>query len=193
MHRLVGLINRHTQLYGRAKVTDLLLRNILGSNKYIQELSKNADEIYNFINKVIEGHRKNFDPENLNDLIDMWLNEIRLHKSDDPCSYLNPDNMPGLIFLLFLAGTDSTALALLWSCQYLVRYPEVQDRIHREIDEVVGRKELPPTFSDRLNLPYTQAVLAEVQRVGAGRLPSFKVAADTTNFRGYTIPKNTAP
>ncbi len=153
-------------------------------------MDKNADEVLGFINKQIEEHRKTFDPDNLNDIIDMWLNEIRLHKSNDPGSLHNPNNMTGQIFLLFLAGTDTTSNTLRWGSQYLVRYPKIQDRLHREIDEVVGRNRLPK-LADRLNLPYTQAVIAELHRIiSLAPLAGFHVAGDTTTFRGYTIPKN---
>ncbi|XP_072016432.1 methyl farnesoate epoxidase-like [Amphiura filiformis] len=141
---------------------------------------------------MIESHRKNFDTDNLNDLIDLWLNEIRLHKSDadGPNSFRNPDNMAGQMLLLFLGGTDPTSNTLRWGSQYLVRYPKVQDRIHREIDTVVGRNRLPK-LDDKLNLPYTQAVIEELHRIiSLFPLAAFHVAGDTTTFRGYTIPKN---
>ncbi len=188
IHRLLGLLNRHNELLGPARMAILIPMNFPGKKKQLQVLNENIDEILSFINNMIEDHRRNFDPDNLNDLIDMWLNEIRLHRSQDLCSYLNPDNMPGSIWLLFFAGTDTSSHTLRWASQYLVRYPEIQDRVHREIDEVVGRNELP-TFSDRLNLPYTRAVLTEVQRIVSLTPFSIHVASDTTTFRGYTIPK----
>ncbi len=188
IHRLVGLLNRHGELLGPARMATLVPMNYPGKKKQLSELSENADKIVDFINDLIEDHRKNFDPDNLNDFIDMYLNEIRLHQSDDPCSYLNRDNMAGSIYLLFLAGTDTTSTTLRWASQYLVRYPEIQDRVHREIDDVVGCNRLP-TLSDRLNLQYTQAVITEVQRIVSLTPMQSHVAADTTTFRGYTIPK----
>ncbi|XP_072016397.1 cytochrome P450 2U1-like [Amphiura filiformis] len=139
---------------------------------------------------MIDSHRKTFDPNNLNDVIDLWLNEIQLHKSDDPNSFRNPDNMVGQILALFLAGTDTTSNTLKWASQYLVRYPKVQDRIHREIDTVVGRNRLPK-LADKPILPYTEAVIAELHRIiSLVPLSVFHVAAAKTTFRGYTFPKN---
>ncbi|XP_072015478.1 cytochrome P450 2B19-like [Amphiura filiformis] len=188
-HRLTNLVNRQNELLGAGSLEILTPINIPSKAK--QEMNEVFNELLEFINGMIENHRQNLDPDNLNDVIDLWLNEIRLHKSDDPNSFRHPDNMPGQILLLFLAGTDTTSNTLRWGSQYLVRYPKVQDRIHREIDTVVGRNRLPK-LADKLNLPYTQAVIAEFHRIiSLVPLSSFHVAGDTTTFRGYTIPKNT--
>ncbi|XP_072014917.1 cytochrome P450 2A10-like [Amphiura filiformis] len=188
IHRLTNLVNRLNELFGAGGLEVLIPINIPSKTK--QEVNKVTDELHEFRNEMIESHRKNFDPNNLNDVIDLWLNEIRLHKSDDPNSFLHPNNMAGLILLLFLAGTDTTSNTLRWGSQYLVRYPKVQDRIHREIDTVVGRNRLPK-LADKLNLPYTQAVIAELHRIiSLAPLSVLHVAGETATFRGYTIPKN---
>ncbi|XP_072015479.1 cytochrome P450 2G1-like [Amphiura filiformis] len=188
IHRLTSLLNRLAQLFGAGALEICVPINIPSRAK--QELLIVTDELHEFINCMIESHRKDFDPKNLNDVIDLWLNEIRLHKSDDPKSFRNPDNMAGLILAIFFAGTDTTSNTLQWGSQYLVRYPKVQDRIHREIDTVVGRNRLPK-LADKPNLPYTQAFITELHRiVSLAPLSSFHVAAAKTTFRGYTIPKN---
>ncbi|XP_072014923.1 cytochrome P450 2A10-like [Amphiura filiformis] len=188
IHRLTDRLYRLNELLGAGGLEVFLPINIPSKAK--QELNKVVDELLAFINSMIESHRKNFDTDNLNDVIDLWLNEIRLHKSDDPNSFRNPDNMAGQILVLFLGGTETVSTTLQWGSQYLVRYPKVQDRIHREIDTVVGRNRLPK-LDDKNNLPYTQAVIAELHRIiSLLPLSAFHVAGDTTTFRGYTIPKN---
>ena len=39
---------------------------------------------------------------------------------------------------LFFAGTDTTSTNLYWALLYLVKYPEMQERIHEEIMERIG-------------------------------------------------------
>jgi cytochrome P450 len=57
----------------------------------------------------------------------------------------------------------------------MANYPEVQAKAQAEIDSVVGQDRLPE-FSDRLDLPYVNALVLEVLRwqpvgpVGACRL-----------------------
>lgn len=43
----------------------------------------------------------------------------------------------------------------------MLLYPEVQRKVHEEIDRVVGRERFPE-FSDQDSLPYTTAVCREV-------------------------------
>ena len=45
----------------------------------------------------------------------------------------------------------------------MVLYPDVQKKAREEIDRVVGSKCLP-SFADRPNLPYVEALLKEVYR-----------------------------
>lgn len=65
----------------------------------------------------------------------------------------------------------------------MIHYPEVMRRAQAQIDEVVGRDRLP-SFSDREQLPYIEAMVKEVLRwrpVGPIGLPR-----QTAEVRGYS-------
>ncbi|KAK4504360.1 hypothetical protein PRZ48_005276 [Zasmidium cellare] len=67
--------------------------------------------------------------------------------------------------------------------------PEVQRKAQKEIDRVVGNSRMP-TFSDRTNLPYLNAIVMEVQRwhpVVPMGLPHMAGAEDVVE--GFRIPK----
>ncbi|EDO32562.1 predicted protein [Nematostella vectensis] len=89
------------------------------------------------------------------------------------------------------AGFDTSSLTLYWAIAYFVKYPQVQRRIHHEIDTVIGRDRIP-TLDDVKHLPYTHACLYELLRVTC--LAPTAVPHSTleeVDFRGYTIPKDT--
>ncbi|TSP36130.1 Cytochrome P450 2D11 [Bagarius yarrelli] len=65
---------------------------------------------------------------------------------------------------LHVAGTDTTANTLLTAFLYLITHPDVQEKCQQEIDEVLDGK-VHVSFEDRHNMPYTQAVIHECQRV----------------------------
>nr|XP_054771827.1 cytochrome P450 2U1-like [Lytechinus pictus] len=101
------------------------------------------------------------------------------------------DNMYRAVADLFAAGTETTATTLKWALMYMVLHRDVQEKIHKELDDVVGRNRLP-RLTDKPNLPYTEATLLEIQRfasitpLGVPHAPVKDVV-----LNGYDIPKGT--
>lgn len=72
----------------------------------------------------------------------------------------------------------------IWS-QYVFLTAKVQ----KEIDEVMGTNRIP-SMEDRLKMPFTNAVLHEVQRCWKDSLETFPRATTCDiKFHGYNIPK----
>lgn len=73
----------------------------------------------------------------------------------------------------------------------LIQHPELQEKMFRELTEVVGTGRLP-TLDDRVNLPYCEAVVREGLRLDT-LVPSGipHVAVKDTQLAGYQIPKGT--
>ena len=67
------------------------------------------------------------------------------------------------ILIFMLAGHDTTAIALTFALQLLGRHPEVQRRLHWEVDDVLGDR--TPTAADVERLAYTTMVLKEAMRL----------------------------
>ena len=63
---------------------------------------------------------------------------------------------------LLLAGHETTANALSWTWLLLARHPEVEARLHAEVDALNGAL---PTGADLARLPFTRAVIAESMRI----------------------------
>uniref|UniRef100_A0A8C4DT39 Cytochrome P450, family 1, subfamily D, polypeptide 1 n=1 Tax=Dicentrarchus labrax TaxID=13489 RepID=A0A8C4DT39_DICLA len=92
---------------------------------------------------------------------------------------------------IFGAGFDTIIAGLQWSLLYLIKFPDIQDRIHQEIDEHIGTARLP-RFSDKPKMPFTEAFIYEVFR-HASYVP-FTIPHCTTRnitLNGYFIPKDT--
>jgi cytochrome P450 len=64
---------------------------------------------------------------------------------------------------LFMAGHETTANTLAWTWVLLARSPDVEARLHAELDAVLGGR--VPTFADLPRLGYADAVITEALRV----------------------------
>jgi cytochrome P450 len=64
---------------------------------------------------------------------------------------------------MFLAGYETTSLALTWACAYLMRQPELLQRLRAEVDGVLGTR--TPTFEDLPKLTFTRQLVQETMRL----------------------------
>lgn len=79
-----------------------------------------------------------------NDFIDSYL--AKIEESPKESSFngsLGLQNLRSTILDLLLAGSETTSTALTWAILYMIRYPEIQKRVQRELDQVVGSSRLP--------------------------------------------------
>ena len=67
------------------------------------------------------------------------------------------------VAVIFMAGHETTANCLAWAWYLLSQAPEVETRLHAELDAVLGGR--PPTLADLPALPYTRAVIDETLRL----------------------------
>ncbi|KAG1966961.1 cytochrome P450 2K1-like [Pimephales promelas] len=111
-------------------------------------------------------------------------------KSGKKDSYFHDENLIMTVTNLFVAGTDTTGTTLRWGLMLMAKYPHIQDRVHEEIDRVIGGRQ--PAVEDRKKLPYTDAVIHETQRL-ANIVPLSlpHVTSCDVHFNGYFIKKGT--
>ncbi|XP_020036989.1 cytochrome P450 2F1 [Castor canadensis] len=138
----------------------------------------------------VREHQATLDPENPRDFIDCFLTKMS-QENKDPLSHFQMDTLLMTTHNLLFGGTETVGTTLRHAFLILMKYPKVQARVQEEIDNVVGRSRLP-SLEDRTSMPYTDAVIHEVQRF-ADILPMnlpHRVTKDTA-FRGFLIPKGT--
>jgi cytochrome P450 len=64
---------------------------------------------------------------------------------------------------IFLAGHETTANALSWTWYLLSQSPEIEARLHQEVDRVLGGR--TPTVADIPSLAFVDSVIAESMRL----------------------------
>ncbi|CAB1331976.1 unnamed protein product [Coregonus sp. 'balchen'] len=156
-----------------------------------QTIHSNYHQITDFLQAEIEKHQEDWDPEDPRDYIDTYLTEIEKRK-EDPKAGFNTDTLVVCTLDLIEAGMESAATTLRWALVYMMNYPEIQEKVQAEIDRVIGQSR-QPNMSDRPNMPFTDAVIHETQRIGNVLPLGFpKMANKDTILGGYFIPKGTA-
>ena len=79
----------------------------------------------------------------MRDFMDVYLREIDTTKNSE----FNEEALMVTAMDLFGAGSETTATTLSWALLYMILYPEIQEKVHQEIDEVLAGRE--PTLDDR--------------------------------------------
>ncbi|XP_034722666.1 cytochrome P450 2G1-like isoform X1 [Etheostoma cragini] len=148
------------------------------------------EELKKFIMKKIQEHQDTLEPSSPRDYVDCFLTRLKQEKAL-PTTEFNYDNLVSTVFNLYLAGTETTSSTLRFGLSVLIKYPKIQEKMQQEIDTVIERERLP-YMEDRKSLPFTDAVLHEIQRlldIVPMSVPHY--ALHDISFRGYTIPKAT--
>ncbi|KAJ8362808.1 hypothetical protein SKAU_G00116390 [Synaphobranchus kaupii] len=152
------------------------------------QILKNTDDAIEEMNGLVQGLKDTLNPQDLRGLVDSFL--VRQQKeSDQPGSYFHNNNLNCTVRNLLTAGTE-TGTTLRWGLLLMAKYPRIQDQVQEELSRVIGERE--PRVEDRRNLPYTDAVIHEIQRLA--NIVSLSLPHTTScdvTFQGYFIKKGT--
>lgn len=88
---------------------------------------------------------------------------------------------------LFLAGHETTANALAWTWMLLAQHPEIEARVHEEVDRVLGDRDA--LASDYPQLPYCKQVLSESMRLYPPVWSVARQAIENVQLGEHFIPK----
>ncbi|XP_053556425.1 cytochrome P450 2J6 [Bombina bombina] len=157
-----------------------------------QKIFRNVKTVFGFLKTVLEEHKRTMIPGEPRDFIDCYLEELdQEQRKENHKKTFDEENLFTCVADLFLAGTETTSASLEWCLLYMMAHPEIQEKCHEEIDRIQGDRD-QLDYEDRTSMPYTQAVLQEVQRfasvvpLGVAHSPMKDV-----QLNGFIIPKGT--
>ncbi|XP_015269539.1 PREDICTED: cytochrome P450 2K4-like, partial [Gekko japonicus] len=190
--RLLNLISENIRLAGSPSVT---LYNMFPALGFLsggrKTVLKNWDELYAFIQATFIKHLKELDVNDQRSFIDAFLIQQQEEKKRNQSNgFFHNENLKVVVGNLFAAGMETTSTTLRWGLLLMMKYPEIQKKVQEEMTKVIGSAQ--PRIEHRAKLPYTDAVIHEVQRfanIAPTTLPH-ATTADVT-LGGYFIPKGT--
>lgn len=129
--------------------------------------------------RIIETRRR--DERDAGDLLSM-LTQAR----DEDGSRMSAQQLRDEVLTFLLAGHETTALALSWAWHLIGQHAEVEERLHRELQTVLGGQ--AATYPDMPRLSYTERVIKEVMRLYPPAWSLARTVVSDFELRGYRIP-----
>jgi cytochrome P450 len=155
LHRGLPLLLRASML--RAFTPDLLQRLPTGVNR---RYARAAASLRSVVDDLLASHdAAPTERAGQDDLVSM----LRSARDSETGPAMSPTQLREEVLNIVIAGTETTGGTLSWVCYELARHPQVEARLHREIDTVLGGR--PVCWADVPRLEYTQRVLRETLRL----------------------------
>ncbi|MFD7556771.1 cytochrome P450 [Streptomyces sp. NPDC059835] len=142
-----------------------------------------AARLRRIIDEVIEQYRAEESAErgDRHDLLSMLLAGV----DSETGSTMDAGQVRDEVIAIMLAGTETSATTLSWIFHEIGRHPEVEARVHAEVDSVVGSRPVRP--EDIPALTYTHDVFQEALRLHSPLLFTRRALAPLT-LGGTSIP-----
>jgi cytochrome P450 len=152
----------------------------------IKRLRKVRAELDEIVYGLIAERRTR--PKERRDLLTMLLNAQ--DPEGEPGDRMSDEQVRDEVLIMIIAGHETTATAFSWIWFLLAQHPEIESKLHAEIDQVLSGARLP-TAEDFSALSYTRQVVNEAMRI---RPPVWTIARRATSaceIGGYQVPPDT--
>jgi len=118
--------------------------------------------------------------------------EAMLAARDTGAADITDDEIFGNVLTMLIGGEDSTAATMAWMLHFMTEYPEIQERIQHEVDDVMGDAPLLHDIRDAERLTYLEAVSFETMRLKSVFPILFLGTNKDVELGGVQIPEGTA-
>jgi len=141
-------------------------------------------ELHAKVHGLIESRRQ-LGNESGGDLLGLLLSA----EDEDGGRFFSEEEARMAVLAFYFGGVDATAAASLWTCALLAKHPEVQRRVHEELDTVLAGR--APALSDLGALTELSAVVQETLRLFPPNPLNMRRIEKTRELGGFEIPEDT--
>jgi cytochrome P450 len=173
-------VSASMQSFGRALIpfSEYLDRLPLPANRRFREARQRLDAI---IYGIISERRK--DAVDHGDLLSMFLTA---QDEEGDGGQMSDIQLRDEAITIFLAGHETTANALAWTWYLLALNPQIEARVHDEVDRVLGGH--LPTADDFPRLRFVEMAFTEAMRLYPPAWIMGRRALRNCEIAGYAIP-----
>ena len=111
---------------------------------------------------------------------------MMLARDEDNGAGMSDKQVRDEVVTLLLAGHETTANTLNWTFYLLSQHPEIEAKLHAEVDRVLCRR--AATLTDLEQHRYTKAVIEEAMRLYPPAWSFAREAVTPIEMGGYQIP-----
>ena len=152
--------------------------------------TKSGKEFYAAVERLrVIGHRIVADYRTRDELPKNDLMALLLNSRAEGDELMTDKQIHEEFMTLLTAGSETAPSAMGWSCYLLGKYPEAQERIQAEVDEVFGGGPVTAKGMDRLE--YTRRVVKESLRLYPPVWAISRATKEDVNICGYQLPART--
>ncbi|CAH8329774.1 unnamed protein product [Eruca vesicaria subsp. sativa] len=183
------LISEAFVLGGFTYVGDFLpVLKLFDFDGYVKRAKRLGSKLDKFLQKLVDEHRRNRGKTEFENTMITHLLTLQESQHD----YYTDEIIKGLVQVMLVAGTDTTAVTLEWAMANLLNHPEVLVKAKTELNAVVSREGRLMEESDIATCKYLSNVISETLRLyPAAPLLVPHASSDNCKVSGYDIPRGT--
>jgi cytochrome P450 len=171
-----------------------ILRFVPFFRKVYYSVQKNRDRTWAYFEKNVQKRKEStdFDADTEPiDYVEAYLRQQHQLNVKGEKHHFTDKQLYGILWDLWIAGQETTSHTTAWACLYLIKNLKCQAKLHEELSKFIGSDRLV-TISDKPNLHYLNAIVAETQRLcNLVNTNVFHRTLKDVKIHGYDIPKHT--
>ena len=139
-------------------------------------------DVHRVVDEVIEEHRRHPPSDDRGDVVSALLSDGQVRAG------MTDREIHDHVITLIMAGHETTANALTWALFLIGRRPDIQARLHDEVDRLPAAG---PDFARLADLPFTRAVISEAMRLYPPAWVLGRTLVAPLDFAGWHAPAGT--
>ena len=116
------------------------------------------------------------------DLLDLFLEAV----DDETGQGMDEEELHAQLFIFLLAGHETSSTALSWIFYFLAQYPDVQEKLRKEVKETMKERDVSWETYD--SMEYLAAVVNEALRLRTPVPFYYRKVEEDDNILGYNVP-----